>query len=386
MSIVDFNGGGFNPGQALQAIGRQVYRMARTRSGRVYRRQAVARGQRQRRAGRVAQNRRRNRRQTSGHAASTYHDQRFIYARKPMPRRMRKRWKRFRNKVLAVSEKDLGSRTVVFNRTYNWSNNVADTSGLANQALYPYNSGGGSPFSDLGDIIALENQGNPTVVAGDRISATTKFIFKSAVMDLTITNGSMISELVDMEATYVANSRAILELDIYECVCSKPLFDNTAAVGDLISAFAAGANDTANIGGAGTGIAWTATAGASPNFTANCVRGATPWDMPAALSQFGVKVMKKRKFFVPNQQTITYQVRDPKRRVASYERLREKTGTNLPGWTRWLYITYKMVPGIPLGDEAVVGNGIEQIHIGCTRKYFYKIEGFNEDRDRFLIG
>lgn len=388
MSIVDFNGGGFNPIGALQQVGRQVLRMARTRSGRIYRRQLVQRGQRQRRAGRVGANRRRNRRPNSGHAASTYHDQRFIYARRPMPRRKRRMWKKFRSKVLAVSEKDLGSRTVVFNRSYQWSNNVSDTSGCANQALYSWQSLGGAPFNDLSTIVNLENTGNPTAAAGGTIGASTKFIFKSAIMDLTITNNSQISALVGEPpvATYVNDPRAILEVDIYEIISSKELVDLNVATGDLQSALARTNTEVLNIGGAGTGLSWTATAGAAPNFTANCSRGATPWDCTLGLSQYGLKILKKRKFFVPNQQTITYQMRDPKRRVATFERLSAQLGSNLRGWTKWLYIVYKMVPGIPIGGVATPGNGVEEITIGCTRKYFYKIEGFNEDRDRYIVG
>ena len=83
-----------------------------------------------------------------------------------------------------------------------------------------------------------------------------------------------------------------------------------------------------------------------------------------------------------NNDTFTYQVRDPKRRVITEEKMREAVGGNLPRWTRHLLIIFKLVPGLTVGSTD--GTYKEQLYMGITRKYFYKIEGVNADRDRYL--
>jgi len=42
-----------------------------------------------------------------------------------------------------------------------------------------------------------------------------------------------------------------------------------------------------------------------------------------------------------------------------------------------------LVPGLTQG--AAIGNYVAQIHVGATRKYFYKLEGANEDRDYYTL-
>ena len=110
-------------------------------------------------------------------------------------------------------------------------------------------------------------------------------------------------------------------------------------------------------------------------------RGCTPWDLPAALSLYKVKIMKKTKFFVRSGQTITYQVRDPKRRVMTRYRQDSLEGFNVPRWTKTILMIAKPVPGIALGAGGLT---TAKITVGATRKYMYKVEGINETRDLLI--
>jgi len=327
------------------------------------------------RAGRMFTQMGRRQKFQSGHSASTYHDQRFVYQKKRMPKGKRRQWKRFKNKVLAVSEKDLGTRTHLFNASYTWTNTSSTLNGIACVGLYTWRTAGSTPYADLGYIANAENSADPTAAAGVTIDKSTKFIFKSAILDCTITNNSGVSN----GSVFSADSRGILELDIYEISASKDFQDGATVYSDLVNILSVAAANTKKIGGAGTAITYNGglTTGGG---AAGCTRGSTPWDLPLALSQHGIKIWKKRKYFVPNQQTITYQVRDAKRHVLVQEEMLESSGANKPRLTRWLYITFKLVPGLTIGAVGTAGNWQESIVIGQTRKYFYKVEGINEDR------
>lgn len=307
----------------------------------------------------------RRRRPTAGIGITTQHDERRIYRRKAMPHRLRKRWKRFKNKVLAVSEKDLGTRTVVFNATYSASNNVSGNHTLAEFALYPVQSTSGQ-LNDMNNIMGTE-VGDWTAAKGGVADATTKIIFKSAVIDLTFRNQSTFTTTV---GGTVLDSRAKLETDIYEIISSYPFDDSSGTYNGVGACLTAGAGDTLNIGGAGTGLAL-------------ALRGVTPWDFPAALSRFKLKILKKTKFMTPNGDTFTYQIRDPRRHVANKLSLTTAQGPNRIGWTRFILIISKLVPGLVIGSGDSTFQ--ESLSIGVTRKYFYKIEGQSEDRDRYIV-
>lgn len=300
----------------------------------------------------------------NGRGVTFEHDRQFIYRKKRMPRRAKRRWKMFKRKVNAVAEKGLGSRTVVFNKRYAVTNAVVDTQLVANYALYPNNSTS-AWLDDLNQISALENQGDQTAAAGETIDGTTKYFFQSGVLDLTIRNTSHLSEDVtnfDTDCT--------LEVDVYEMTVKQNLNDApNGQYQDLITAFAVGQVSTKNIGGAGTDVQIVR-------------RGVTPWDITTALSRQGIRINKKTKLFIRNGQTATYQMRDPKRHVTTQASIASREGCNRRGWTKWIFIIAKAIPGVDVGP--LNGQTTMKIDVGVTRKYLYKIEGMNEDRDRYL--
>jgi hypothetical protein len=216
----------------------------------------------------------------------------------------------------------------------------------------------------MAQIGNLENEGNPTAAAGATIDRNTKVMFHSAVMDLTIRNTS---ELQTGAGIYALDSQAAIELDVYDITLGEDTSDNTdvyTSLSELLNGY-----DDKEIGGAGTGISIED-------------RGATPFELPSNIGRFKLKVLQKTKYFIPNGQTITLQERNPKRKVIRYGQLETNEGFNKRGWTRFKFIIYKAVPGITVGNA--VGTFRMGITVGLTKKYMYKVEGFNEPRERLL--
>nr|WAE43018.1 MAG: capsid protein [Cressdnaviricota sp.] len=302
----------------------------------------------------------------SGRGTTTQHDRQSVYSKRSMPRGKKRQWRKFVSKVNAAAEKDLGTRTVVFNKSQAYGNTASTNQGYAYLALYSANGTGDSFMADLYNISNLENTGNPTAAAGTTVDKTTKFLFKSGILDITVRNTSSIN----LAGVQTAAPEAKLEVDVYE-ITSPVEWDDTLGVkSDVSAALFVGDTQTLNIGGAGTAI--------KPD-----LRGVTPWDMPAALSHYRLRIQKKTKYFLQNGETFTYQMRDPKRRKTDRSKMVNALGGNRPGWTKHLYFVFKLVPGLSIGTA--VNTYTEQLTIGMTRKYFYKIMGVTEDRDQYLV-
>lgn len=311
---------------------------------------------------------------TSGNGVTVQHDRRQVYRKKPMRRLIKRRWKKFSRKVNAVSEKELGSRTIVFNRSVNWTlgsafyNQTNANHLFLSFSLYGGESTGYSWFNDLKAISGYENAGNPTAAAGGYADPTTKFIFKSAVLDLTITNTS--ATILTPGTPPTANTYSgKMEIDIYEITANMITSDALTDPLWTSDMFSVGATDTASIGALATGIGIQQ-------------RGVTPWDLPQALSRNRIKIWKKTKFFLDSLGTLTYQVRDPKRRVISRAKMTAMNSCNFPGWTKHVFVIAKLVNPYTVGSAA--GEYVEKLDVGLTRKYLYKLEGQNDDRDLYV--
>jgi len=305
----------------------------------------------------------------TGILGGTNADTRMIYRKKRMPKKKRKRWANFVKKVGAVEERSLGTRTVLFNDQITQSNAGGinqPTQSCLTVAMYGFVNTFKGWLNDCNAIGQLENESNPTAQAGATIDRNSKIVFTSAIMDITLRN---ISTFRESAADKLA-SDAALELDIYELYMRKnastpdATTDAWSSVSDMLKRY-----DEPEIGGTGTGIDIGD-------------RGASPFELGSAMARSGIKIMKKTKFFIPNGQTITWQVRDPKRHVCRYGDLETNDGWVKPGWTRCYYLIYKLVPGLTLGSTD--GTYKAAISVGVTRKYAYKVEGFNEPRERYL--
>lgn len=321
---------------------------------------------RRRPGGRAMTYRRKKPRSGSGVLGGDQADTRLIYRKKRMPRRMRKRWVSFIRKVDAAQERELGTRTVLINDNITQTVSSGGTQGCLTLALYPFVNTWNLWLNDMNQIGQLENEGNPTALNGATINQNSKILFQSAIMDITLRNISTFrSAGVDN-----ISADAALELDIYELYMRKepstPDADtnNWSSVTKMLNRY-----DDPEIGGTGTGIAISD-------------RGATPFEFGAQMARSGIKILKKTKFFIPNGQTITWQCRDPKKHVCRYGDLETNDGWVKPGWTRVFYLVYKLVPGLTQGSTDNTYKAV--ISVGVTRKYSYKVEGFNEPRERLL--
>jgi len=316
-----------------------------------YRARSTALAARGRGFGSMTQTRRKN--ITSGIGTTTQYDRRLIYRKRYMPRYKKRRWRSFIKKVNAVNDKDLGSRTVVRNDQVTSSvvMNVSNENiqQISNIGLYGNESTGFEPLNDLRRMRIDTDLGT-----------TGKMIFTSGIFDMTVTNTSF------RNTETSPNPSIRLEVDVYE-ISSRKDFGNVGTGGTaktLPEVFAEGATDTATIPG-GTN---------SLNITR---RGACPWDFPSAISEYGLKILKKTKYFLNERDTFTYQIRDPRRHVVDRQKL-NMDGQNMPGMTRFVFFVFRPVPGYIYQD---INPDTYRLTFGVTRKYLYKINDQTQDYD-----
>lgn len=287
----------------------------------------------------------------SGQGITNQFDRRTIYVRKSMPKRRRKRWVRFKRKVNAASEKDLGSKTVVFNdqinRVIGGSTATVGKHMFTQLALYSIQHNNLPYLKDIGRICAAETS-EPT---------TAKFLFQSGILDITVVNSSLDAVGVPMG----------VEVDVYEITANRTFENLPTANKSLADVFDDAVNDTSLIGAA------------SPIDVDS--RGSTPFDFPSAISSYGLKIWRKQKYFLPPGQTFTYQLRDPRRHVFDKAYVTDMSGSNYRRVTRWLWILTKPLPGYNDGISQEPPFAVISLNIGATRKYLYKKSLSNYDQD-----
>lgn len=303
-------------------------------------------------------------RSTSGIGVTEQYDAKLVYRKRRMPRGRRRRWKAFSRKVLAVSEKDLGTQQVLFNIGVNPTNVISGNQLLFNCALYSMTSGT-SYWNDMDQIGQYNAAAATTAATGLTVDPTTKIIFKSAVLDITVRNSSTYTA---DGSTYGINPSARMEVDVYEISVNR-CDEEAATFTDLLGLLAQAPIRTQPIGGGATSkVALTS-------------RGVTPFDLSYALSVFGIKIWKKTKYQLSNNEQFTYQIRDPRRHVMTQRELTSSEGPCKRGLTRCVLIVGRMAPGLALG--LTTGTYQEGLQIGITRKYQYKVENWSEDRTAY---
>lgn len=281
----------------------------------------------------------------SGAGVTSQYDRKMIYRKKRMPRGKKRQWVKFVRKVRSALMKEVGSNTIVRNSQMTFTN-LTDAQGFFTASLYG-KDGTDTTLSvgnrDLFDIFNNDSRLNLQAAACK---------FSTAILDLTVTNNSTITD--------DSNQNASVELDVYEIFWSKKCdgtspnqFYNVSAV------------NTDLINGAGTGLDLT-------------VRGATPFEFPDASAR-GAKIYKKTKFILSPGQVFTYQMK-----VLKNTNLRRDVVDDgddnfaLEYRTRTLMMVVK---GVPTGDATKV---LKSVQLGITRKYLYKIVDVNTDKDNFL--
>lgn len=159
-----------------------------------------------------------------------------------------------------------------------------------------------------------------------------KVVFKSGIMDLTITN---------------TNAAINQEIDIYHV-----RYNNEHEANTPIATF---------VNGAATAVV---TAGRSTLSVST--RGSSLWDFPIALSVGRITIVKKTKVFLSAGNSTTYQIRDPRNfQISKYDISNQTAGSNYvrPGMTQGVIIISKNVAGYQ-GSAGFTS-------VGCTTKYVY---------------
>lgn len=203
------------------------------------------------------------------------------------------------------------------------------TSGTTQQglvcALYGWDG------ADAANAVGFEDVQRIVVENSDLDNNYSKFVFGSAVMDITANNVGVNK----------------LEVDVYEIVAvghnmKNNYWDDYAFVQS---------NQPVISGGTGTAI------------TIN-TRGATPFDFPNLAKYW--KIMKKTKFLVNGDESFTYQMRLSRNKWINTIALSEDTNVGArKGWTRALLFIIK--------NTDVEAESTGQLTVGVTRKYTYKV-------------
>lgn len=248
------------------------------------------------------------------------------YRKKRMPARKRRTWTKFVKKVQAANERALGTKTLVYNYSYTGSSTTANGQNFLFCSLYGCH--GSAPANEIGsnDLYTLFE--NAYDVTGDN----NKLTFKSAVLDVTLTN----------------TGTNKLEVDVY--VLS---YWGQSAFANFNAAHSEAAADTPTMDPNSTGF-----------FTPLTIfkRGVTLFDMPALIKNAKCTVVKKIKYWIDVGDTVTYQIRDPRTHVISENQVVDNFHPTLPKLTQSLFINFKPVSG----SSDTSGNTLT---MGVTRKY-----------------
>lgn len=276
---------------------------------------------------------------SDGRGITGQFDKTLIYKKKKMPYRKKKSWISFSRKVRAVFEKELGTKTVLFNTQIQGTNGIG-LQGILTIGLYGCDGLADAAVSNYCGLKDL-NQ----IMSNDPMDVTGKAKFKSAVLDVTFSAAS--------------NNTAATEVDVYEL-----WFNGKDCPFTSVNAiFGAAEANTGTISGAGTEIRIVD-------------RGATPFDLPNAFSIGHFSVAKKMKYFLPPAGTFTYQIRDPRTFVFNKADVLD-TDSIAPSKKcfRVLYVIYKPVTGTILENT---------LFAGVTRKYSYSVLEQTADKDNIL--
>lgn len=280
---------------------------------------------------------------TSGTGITSQYDRKVVYRKKYMPRRKKRQWMKFAKKVNAVAFKDIGTKTVVRNNQLTVTS-VDATQNWASICLY-----GKDGASAGGSRCGMDDMKQIVVNDPDMSNPTAKAIFKSGILDITVMNGSTVTE---------GNNNGGVEVDVYELQFKK--IDDAVSIGTLITN---AENNTDAINALNPQLSLTQ-------------RGVTLFDLPDFCAQ-GVTILKKTKYFLGIGETFTYQYRDPRNFTIRRDNIDDTNDDFiLPYKTRGFLILMK---GVPTANPDLV---VKTLQIGVTRKYSYKVlSNKNTDAD-----
>lgn len=267
---------------------------------------------------------------SSGTGVTQQRDFRVQYVKKNMPKYKKRLWKKFSKKVDYITNKKLGTFSVVFNSTGNFKS-AADSQDFGSFILC--GRGGEDKFGDVGNR-DLEDLGSSTQNQGS-------IILRSAVFDATFTNIGL----------------SKLEVDVYHV-----RYGRESACKNLSEVYSFSNNNRGS-------LSLTVQAGTTGSTLAMSSRGATPFNFPQAISLCGMKILKKTKHFIESNECFTYQIRDPREFKIKRQELLPMTNVDdgfvQPYKTQGLIVVIKSIAT----QETNPGD----LAYGVTRSYTYCI-------------
>lgn len=286
---------------------------------------------------------------TTGTGVTTQLDAKTIYRKKRMPRRQRKRWSNFKNKVKAAQD-DRGTTSITFSDQNNQyiTDTVAGYRRNLLQAVHLSGTNGGLYSYELGSQDLLRIVTNDDYV-NDNESG--KFTMKSAIMDVTITNPTPSGE---------NQYHGALEVDLYEISYGKkrPNMDSITAIWNQ------GIGNT------------TAAIAAYPKATI-AYRGVSPFEMCESMSVGGMKILKKTKYFISEGHSVSYQMRDPRNTVYNVSDIKNPQVGYIGKRTRTILLVAKPV-------DVIADNTIFNLLTKTSRHYKYTCDGLRDDRTAYI--
>lgn len=279
----------------------------------------------------------------------------YQYRKKKTPPGKLRLYRTIRN----VTDRKLGSRTVMFYKRTGILNASSLAQIVFDVGLYTCRSTTAPEKNDLARIFSLENIGDQTALQGDTVDDTSNFIFLNGHLDFRIKNTSYtISDGVKEDAFQY--------IDIYEMVSSKT-WEGATEVSPT-GCFQTADTDTRAIDDL------------SANSMAITLKNVTPWDLPQAFTNYGIKILKKTSYCVEGGHEISYALHDSKRRVFNKNYIINKNRSNMPRVTKWLMIIARAGPNQTLGATNPTDLR-QEIQFEVIRRYNYRIEGIHEKRD-----
>lgn len=287
----------------------------------------------------------------SNNIVTVQHDYTNQYRKTTMPKRKKKQWKKFINKVTAVNIKNAGLKTVLFN------DRVVNSSGIGYQSylafcLYGVNGGNSANQTEGYDDLLKVFNNEPLIKRSSPGNEAINGVlnFASAVIDLTLRN------LGEQDA----------EVDVYYGIHWKDATNENPRTGVTTANLIQDLND----GGYSQPIS-------TGNTTVSLAdRGATPFDISTGISASGFKVLRKQKLLMPPGKSVFIQHRDPRNHRLDW------IDTNKAGYAK-KKLTYEILiihkPAVSSAD-----NIISTIAAGVTRKYSYTVLEWNQDESALL--
>lgn len=274
-----------------------------------------------------------NNKTKSGVGTTTQRDVRVQYVKRRMPRRKRRQWKKFMQKYKAAAVKSLGSSSIVYNNSFVMTQTGAISQVVGSVFLKSCNGTSTGVHGACNDLsLLLGNMG---------ITNNGKFLLNSACLDVTLNNTSSVK----------------LEVDLYEVV-----FVGRAVRGSSLAADWSQAETQTPTAPGATALA-------------SSTRGVTMFQFPF-LGKLGYKVIKKTKVYLPELESMNYQIRDSKNRFLTYNSIGGTNTTTFAksGLTQGLIIVMKNVVGTAV-------DAVSSLSVGFTRTYNGKVLSQSVDYD-----